>query len=208
MKRLLVTDDNSFRLHLLAVLPEQSWRVLPSWHAYQAHAPDSQHILLVHRAQLASIGPEQLKQAHARGARIGIADDNPEPVQALTWLATGISAYFNSHMGRSHFTQMLDALSHGQAWFPPEVMSAIVRTAVKGLASQQPGSPGPEISCLTAREHEIARAVADGLRNKLIAQKLEITERTVKAHLTRIFQKTDTSDRLALALLIKQQQKT
>jgi DNA-binding NarL/FixJ family response regulator len=42
----------------------------------------------------------------------------------------------------------------------------------------------------------------DGHTNKQIAQKLQITERTVKAHLTSIYRKTGVSDRLHLALLV------
>ena len=55
---------------------------------------------------------------------------------------------------------------------------------------------------LTKREHEIATLVGNGESNKQIAQRLAITERTVKAHLTEIFRKLDVADRLRLALLV------
>lgn len=55
---------------------------------------------------------------------------------------------------------------------------------------------------LTRREHEIATLVGNGESNKQIAQRLAITERTVKAHLTEIFRKLDVADRLRLALLV------
>lgn len=56
---------------------------------------------------------------------------------------------------------------------------------------------------LTKREYEIAMLIGQGESNKCIARQLEITERTVKAHLTEIFRKLDVSDRLKLALVMK-----
>lgn len=56
---------------------------------------------------------------------------------------------------------------------------------------------------LTRREYEIAILVGRGESNKQIAKRLDITERTVKAHLTEIFRKLAISDRIKLALLVK-----
>lgn len=56
---------------------------------------------------------------------------------------------------------------------------------------------------LTKREYEIAILVGRGESNKQIARKLDITERTVKAHLTEIFRKLAITDRIKLALLVK-----
>lgn len=56
---------------------------------------------------------------------------------------------------------------------------------------------------LTRREYEIALLVSRGESNKGIARQLDIAERTVKAHLTEIFRKLAISDRIKLALLIK-----
>jgi DNA-binding NarL/FixJ family response regulator len=55
---------------------------------------------------------------------------------------------------------------------------------------------------LTQREAQIALLVSDGNTNKQIAHRLDITERTVKAHLTQIFRKLGISDRFMLALRI------
>jgi len=55
---------------------------------------------------------------------------------------------------------------------------------------------------LTRAEHKVAKLVARGQSNLEIAFNLKITERTVKAHLTSIYEKTKTGSRLGLALLI------
>lgn len=56
---------------------------------------------------------------------------------------------------------------------------------------------GPKLS---DREQEVLGLVAEGLPNKLIARRLGITERTVKAHLTRIFEQLGVTDRTQAAL--------
>jgi len=55
-------------------------------------------------------------------------------------------------------------------------------------------------SCLTAREKDVLTLVVSGNTNKDTAQKLSISEDTVKHHLTSIFDKTGVSNRLELAL--------
>jgi two-component system nitrate/nitrite response regulator NarL len=58
------------------------------------------------------------------------------------------------------------------------------------------------LSALTAREIQIANAVAEGRGNREIATQLGITEQTVKNHLTSIFEKVGVESRLQLALVI------
>jgi len=55
---------------------------------------------------------------------------------------------------------------------------------------------------LTEREYDIALHVASGESNKKIAQSCSITERTVKAHLSEVFQKLGIADRVKLALIM------
>jgi len=56
--------------------------------------------------------------------------------------------------------------------------------------------------CLSEREVQVARLIANGASNKEIADRLVITERTVKAHLTAIFEKLGVRDRLQLSLRV------
>ncbi len=57
---------------------------------------------------------------------------------------------------------------------------------------------------LSAREREVLDLVAEGLANKQIARRLSIAERTVKAHLTSIFQQIGVTDRTQAALWAKE----
>ena len=59
--------------------------------------------------------------------------------------------------------------------------------------------PDP-LDALSAREREVLALLVEGMPNKLIARRLEISEKTVKAHLTRIFRVLDVTDRTQAAL--------
>jgi len=83
----------------------------------------------------------------------------------------------------------------GQYW--------LERSSVSDLAQQlhsQPAIPGRRAFSLTPRESQIIAAVVGGYGNKDIAEKLSISDQTVKNHITAIFDKLGVSSRLELAL--------
>ncbi|MDX6553440.1 MAG: hypothetical protein QOH74_1928, partial [Gaiellales bacterium] len=71
------------------------------------------------------------------------------------------------------------------------------RAARAVLAARRGGDPLDE---LTDREREVLSLLAAGLQNKQIAQRLEISEKTVKAHLTSVFRRIGVADRMQAAL--------
>jgi DNA-binding NarL/FixJ family response regulator len=72
-----------------------------------------------------------------------------------------------------------------------------------GLVAQISSNKTVSLDELTKRECQVAKAVADGLSNREIAARLSISERTVKARLTSVFQKLNVRDRVQLALLLR-----
>jgi DNA-binding NarL/FixJ family response regulator len=86
---------------------------------------------------------------------------------------------------------------------PQEVLDA-VRAAARGDAPLAPRAARELLAArseeqradLSKREREVLALVAEGLPNKLIARRLEISEKTVKAHLTSIFRAIGVSDRM------------
>ncbi|MCP3424311.1 response regulator [Nocardioides pinisoli] len=76
------------------------------------------------------------------------------------------------------------------------------RAARRVLSRRSTGVPGPDqaAAALSPRETEVLRLVVEGLLNKQIAQRLGITERTVKAHLTSAYQRIGVADRTQAAL--------
>lgn len=90
---------------------------------------------------------------------------------------------------------------------PAELLGAI-RAASRGEAALAPKAATEILVArteqrkaeLTAREREVLGLVAEGLPNKLIARRLEISEKTVKAHLTHVFERIGVSGRTQAAL--------
>jgi DNA-binding NarL/FixJ family response regulator len=90
---------------------------------------------------------------------------------------------------------------------PEEILGGI-RAAARGEAPLAPKAAGELLAsragqrdaALTERERDVLRLVSEGLPNKLIARRLEISEKTVKAHLTRVFERIGVSDRTQAAL--------
>ena len=72
-----------------------------------------------------------------------------------------------------------------------------------GLLSQMSDQPEVSFDDLTKRERQVAQSVSNGLSNREIAERLNISERTVKARLTTVFQKLGVRDRVQLALLMR-----
>lgn len=116
-------------------------------------------------------------------------------------------------------SRILDALNAGAHGYllkhvaPDDLINA-VRAAHAGDAPLDPRAgrvlldsrrtPVPRQDELTDRELEVLRLVAEGMANKQIARKLGISERTVKAHLTSVFQRLGVSDRVQAALWAQQ----
>jgi DNA-binding NarL/FixJ family response regulator len=110
--------------------------------------------------------------------------------------------------------RILDALDAGAIGYllkdaDPDELARGIRTAARGESPLAPKAASAIISLrerrrpaalLTDREREILTLVAEGLPNKLIARRLHITERTVKGHLTRIFERIGVTDRTQAAL--------
>lgn len=83
------------------------------------------------------------------------------------------------------------AAARGESPLAPKVAGAVLRERL---------ARGQAEDMLTAREREVLELVAQGLPNKQIARRLEISEKTVKAHLTRIFHTLGVTDRTQAAL--------
>jgi len=120
--------------------------------------------------------------------------------QAMRLLRHGARAYGNRHMHEENLQQAVLALKAGQIWLPP----AIINRMISGLPVNKI-QKGEEhlLKTLTAREIEVAKWLVKGLSNREISEKLFVSIRTVKAHLTSIFKKTNCRNRLELATRMK-----
>jgi len=88
----------------------------------------------------------------------------------------------------------------GEIWLDSHTTAAVMRQFSSPMESVPLGSRDRDRSPLSQREREIVVLVAQGFKNKEMAEKMFISEQTVKNHLHNIFDKLGVSDRLELAL--------
>jgi DNA-binding NarL/FixJ family response regulator len=118
---------------------------------------------------------------------------------------------FTSFSDRERILRALDAGAIGYLLkdAEPEELHRAIRAAVRGEAPLAPKAAAALLAArskaslshnLTEREREVLRLVASGLANKQIARRLSISEKTVKGHLTHVFQAIGVTDRTQAAL--------
>lgn len=116
-------------------------------------------------------------------------------------IKNGIRAYGNSKMSSILFKHLLEVVSEDNTWTYPELTAALVKSTKKSPLNKD----AQELidSRLTDKEKDVVLLVLDGLTNDAIANELDITTRTVKAHVGSIFSKLHVNDRISLVLLLK-----
>jgi DNA-binding NarL/FixJ family response regulator len=108
---------------------------------------------------------------------------------AITAMRLGACGVVQKQFAVQTLIEAIRAVADGLVWMTPTLRREIV------------GQWGAvDTKQLTAREAEIVRHVARGLRNAEIAERLSITEATVKTHLNNIFEKLGLRDRVELAV--------
>jgi len=124
----------------------------------------------------------------------------PFDEEGIQLLKAGARAYCNRYIAPHLLARIGELVAGGEIWLGASIMERLIRR-IEELPTRGPKSP---LGDLTEREREIAIRVSRGGSNKVIARDLGISDRTVKAHLTSVFAKTGTKDRLQLALLVKE----
>lgn len=131
-------------------------------------------------------------------APVVVLSNVPEDDQGLAVLAAGASGYCSALTLPSVLRQVAGVVEHGGLWVGPRLMQRLMQ----GLAMRGSAAPDVSLDLLSQRERQVAVAVARGSTNKEIARAMNITERTVKAHLSAAFEKLGVRDRMQLALLV------
>jgi len=96
--------------------------------------------------------------------------------------------------------QAITKVRAGEVWLEPTMIARVLGDLTRPQLSPSTSSEATKIARLTEREREVITLVGEGLRNRHIAERLYISEATVRHHLTAIFAKLDVSDRFELAI--------
>lgn len=143
---------------------------------------------------------DHLRREHPEIAIVILTTFN-EDERMLQGLQAGARSYLLKDTDRQTLLDTITAAARGETLLKPEILSRLL--ALQQTPAADP-APAVEDSLLTDRELEVLRAVALGERNKEIAYKLGISERTVKAHLTSIYNKFGVDSRAAAAAIATQ----
>ena len=132
---------------------------------------------------------------------------NEEPGRAIVILTTyddetliqrglraGALSYLLKDTDRATLIETIRAAARGESLLKPEVLGRLLGSAPARRPA--PPSEGGGVE-LTEREREVLAAAARGERSKEIADRLSISERTVKAHLTNVYNKLGVDSRAA-----------
>ncbi|MGR2737383.1 LuxR C-terminal-related transcriptional regulator [Billgrantia sp. Q4P2] len=140
----------------------------------------------------------------AQGAIIVVMSLAPSEAEALKALQAGARGYVHALSPPDLLGQAALVTANQGIWVPAELLSKVVGAAFTTLGGRE-NLPQESLSALTERERAVALAVAEGRSNKEVARQLDITERTVKAHLGAVFRKLGVRDRMQLVLRLAKQ---
>jgi len=136
-------------------------------------------------------------------AKIIMLANTPNQTDAFTAMGRGAKGYCHAYSAASMLKELKTVVMHGGVWLGPELLQTLI-SATKKVVHNSPSKVTQALSLLTSREKQVALEAAEGLSNKEIARVLDITERTVKAHISSALHKLDVKDRLQLALVLNE----
>jgi len=113
----------------------------------------------------------------------------------LQSLQAGARGYLLKDAGRQTLLDALRTAARGETLLQPEVLARVLSHAVRPAAPQSAPDPSRDRVELTKREREVLMGAARGERNKEIAARLGITERTTKAYFESVYAKLGVDSR-------------
>ena len=133
--------------------------------------------------------------------KVIVLERAPEITTGKMLISHGVEAYGNSRMLTHHYMQMLQTVEAGNVWtYPALTLKLTPNTQKKSLNDDAKKLLENRLS---QKEQEVVYLILEGLTNDAIASRMDITTRTVKAHVSAIFSKLHINDRVSLVLLLK-----
>ena len=148
--------------------------------------------------------------ARGSGTRVLILTVFSGEEHVLNAAKGGAKGYVPKGVPTAVLVQAIKSVCNGAIWIDKEITSwKTFEEIAKTHAQAQTNDAAPRIndglSTLTKREIEILRLVSEGLTNEEIGKKIFISEKTVKTHLTNIFDKLKVNNRFKAALMLMRQ---
>ena len=143
--------------------------------------------------------------ARSTSTRVIVLTAFSEEENVLNAAKGGAKGYVPKGVPSATLLEAIKVVHNGGFWIDKEISSWATFEEIVEAQSQTPEAPrqlDESIKALTKREMEILRLVAEGLTNEEIGKKIFISEKTVKTHLTNIFDKLKVNNRFKAALML------
>jgi DNA-binding NarL/FixJ family response regulator len=135
--------------------------------------------------------------------KIIVLTSAPDEREGIAVLKAGARGYCHREIDAPLLEKATDVVLKGEIWVGRKLIPHLLEelTVLTEMRRREaPGNSDDRLERVTPRERQIVELLSAGASNKEIAKQLNVTERTVKAHLTAIFRKLGLSGRLQLAL--------
>jgi DNA-binding NarL/FixJ family response regulator len=199
--RVLLADDHSlFRDGLASLLEAAGFEVVgqvgDGASAVEAALRLRPDVVLMDINMPGVGGLEALRRLRAEwpAAQVVMLTVSEEQADLLEAVQAGARGYLLKHLKADEFLDMLQGLARGEAAMSRQTTARLL----SGVSHASQAASDPAES-LTEREVELLRLLAEGLSNKTMAQRLSLSENTVKYHLKNILQKLGVRNRTEAA---------
>jgi two-component system nitrate/nitrite response regulator NarL len=205
---LIASSDSELAMRFTRTLaPSCSVTCVNEWSEAVGHITSATHHVVILEPTLARCG---VVDAVAEISSVSdethiIIVDNPSLPEAdqVDLFKLGVHGFCQRDISSELLVKAVESVVNGELWMQRSLITRIIDDLTQSAPSSRTSnslSNGSPIECLTPRELEVARMVHKGGNNKSIARTLDISERTVKAHLSSIFRKLNIENRLHLAI--------
>jgi len=139
---------------------------------------------------------------HFPEARLLVVGDQMKEAESHAMLRQGVKGILTYEEAREQLARALPQVAAGGLWVPREVLSRFVDSILSSAQGRRLRADTP--SDLSRREQEVLSALLENLANKEVADRLNISERTVKFHVSNLLAKFGVRRRADLILLCYQ----
>ncbi len=115
-------------------------------------------------------------------------------------LKLGIKGLLSKENGVDVLYKAIQKVCDGEFWFDRSIMGDTIRHMITEKQLREDNPAVRKVNEMTEREKQVIELICKGMRNKGIAEKLFITETTVRHHLTSVFNKLEVGTRLELVI--------
>jgi Response regulator containing a CheY-like receiver domain and an HTH DNA-binding domain len=139
-------------------------------------------------------------RAQHPGVAVIVVSANDDPRVVRRALDHGAAGYLPKSAGLDDLREAIRSVMACEQWLPPSLRAAVSRAQ----SSSHDSELAARLASLSPQQFRVLVLVAQGLLNKQIADRLDVQERTVKAHLSAIFERLGVRNRTQASVVLRE----